>query len=872
MANNQSFVNTGFPEFLEDSVKELTSTMEWMKTREMRLAGSVAELMFFIDEAIAAGICALDLETTGLNTRVRNGKPIESIVGFCLSYDPKVGIYVPVGHREGAEMNLSLDKVLDEIKRLWTNCVCIFHNSKFDMNFLKNYGVYLPQFDKFEDTLILARLYDAGQKEIGLKHLSEKLLNQPMLELDDVCKNTKRLDCVSPKLAYIYGASDGICTLDLYNFFTAADIIKQQRPIYNLEKRVVSVVISMENNLFKIDVPKLQGLKVSITAELEKIRKEIYDTVGREFNISSTQQLGKILFDELGYIYPSEEKTKSGQYSTNDAVLEKISGKYPMVKKVMAYRGLEKSLGTYIENLLNNHDEQDCVKLSFNQSGTDTGRFSSPGGRGINVDGYSATNVQSLPTNYDEGDPDVRGCFIARLGYKIVAIDYSGEELRVAANLSKEPKWLEEFLHGSADLHTATAKAIFKKEKVEKAERQLAKTVNFLVMYGGGSRGLAVQAGISENEAKNALDSFFKGLPVLKRWIDIERAKARKRKYSITAMGRIRPLGMFYDSGDRGQEAHGDRCAVNHEIQGSSADIMKMAMVRVSNWINANNFQDDIRLLITMHDEIVYEILEDKLNIYIPKIYEIMRLTDILQGILKWPVPLEMDVEYGNSWHVDHNFFEEHPELKNSEKKIEFHSVNPIVIDTTLKDEKPAEVTTPEASPEVPISGPEKVSETEVIIDEKMVVSTPEIPQAIVVENTSDTPPAVPEIVSRFDLLKENSSENVLKTVEVNSSGLTDSTANQQDAIVGEKNEEILRNHLTSGDSFVYILRDTKKSTLRRLNEIIIFMMDEQKTQSKYDGPQKVLKIVDREGHSLMVSELKVCVDGFLALARYQGI
>jgi DNA polymerase-1 len=389
-----------------------------------------------------------------------------------------------------------------------------------------------------------------------------------MVEFDEITGGTKQFTLISPKICYIYAASDAICTFGLYEFFMSQPTVIDQRGVYNLEKRLVSVVMQMEANLVKIDKQYLLTEKIRIENKLKEIEKEVHDLAGGPFNVASTQQLGKILFDKLGYRYPEKEKTAKGQYKTDIATLEKIEDEYPIVKKLISFRELEKSLGTYVENLIANCDEDDCVKFSFNQNGTDTGRFSSPGGKGINEDGYSAVNVQSIPSNYNEESPDVRKAMIARPGKKIVAMDFSGEELRVAANLSKEKKWVDEFLYGSADLHTATAKAIFKKDEVTKAERQAAKTVNFLVLYGGGPRGLAQNAKMSENEAKRILTAFFEGLPDLDRWIKRERRIARDRKKAITAFKRIRPLDMFYNSGDKGLEAHADRCATNFLVQG----------------------------------------------------------------------------------------------------------------------------------------------------------------------------------------------------------------------------------------------------------------------------------------------------------------
>jgi DNA polymerase-1 len=696
-------INVGFEEFIEENVQSLIETMGWMKETDMKLCSGIDHLREFIDMIISRGkdgkkpYCVIDFETTGLNTRMIQGKSASDIVGVGLASDKNTGIYVPVNHKEGSEFNVPEKLVLEELSRLCKCCIIIVHNAKFDLSVFRNHNIIINNFEDFDDTLILARLYDAGQKQIDLKNLSKKLLTRPMIELKQITKGTQRLDMVSPKIGYIYGASDALCTFGLFDLFIASQIIIDQKAIYNLEKRLVFVVMQMESNLVLIDKEYLKKEKERISSRLKQIEDEVHEIAkDKEFNLGSTQQLGRILFEKLNYEYPSKTKTASGQYMTDTATLEKIESKYPMVKLIIEYRELEKSLGTYIENLLNNCDENSCVKLSFNQNGTDTGRFSSPGGHGLLVDGYSGVNVQAIPANYSASAPDVRKAFKARPGKKLVAMDFSGEELRVATNLSGETKWIEEFLHGSADLHTATAKAIYKREEITKIERQTSKTVNFLVLYGGGSKGLSEQAKLSEIEARRILSQFFEGLPKLKKWLERERALAKKQKFARTVFGRIRPLHMFYDSGDRGLEAHADRCATNFLVQGACADIMKIVMVRVASWIKENNLEDEIKILITIHDELVFEMPENKLDEYVPQLNNIMCLSDILQKVFNWPVPLTIDAEYGDTWHVDHDLFKEKPELKSAPLAIQFYQAGQVV-------EKEVPVTTPPESPSVEV-------------------------------------------------------------------------------------------------------------------------------------------------------------------------
>ena len=970
---------SGFSEFLAENVQTMTKEMPWMKDRDLRLCKTVEELAKFVDEAILAGKCVVDIETTGLNTRKRQGKPVERLVGFCLAYTSKVGLYVPVGHQEGAEDNLPLEWVLEQIRRLTSLCVTIYHNAKYDLVFMANWGVVVRDWQKIEDTLLLARLHDAGSKDIRLKHLSDKLLHQPMIEFSDVAGKNKRFDLIPPKIAYIYGASDAVCTFDLYTFYMSQEIALKQRPVYNLEKRVLFVVMEMESNLVFIDTQFLMAMKQEMEQKVVVIRKQIFDLAGREFNLGSTIQLGKVLFEELHYPLPEGARTKSGQYSTDTKTLEKLSKDFPVVKKIIEFREAEKVLSTYIYNLLVNHDENDCIKLAFNQVGTDTGRFSSPGGDGIEADGYCGINVQSLPKG------DIRKAFRARPGFKLVAMDYSNEEMRVAANLSKEGVWIDGFSNNE-DLHIKTAELIYnKKVGKDDPERAAAKcvargtliatdrgcipieqirpgdhvishtgklrkvsrvwgmgtkpgvtiettgghkltcglnhrfltdsntwvrgedleidqviqtafcakaipesapcvqfnhtrvksvarldtvelmdltveidhtyiaqglvthnTLNFATLYGGGANRISETTGISIGEAKKVQSTFFSRLPVLKKWIDTEIRRARKSKQVVTAFGRIRPLDIYYNSEDRGMQAHGDRCVANTLIQSGCADIMKTAMVRLYNWIHDNNHQDNVRMLITMHDEIVFEIREDMLEKYVPILHQIMVLSDILQERLRWPVALKMDAEYGDSWHADHDFFKEHPDALEHTATYLFQQTNQVsgrfaVLTQTDQTSAPASV--------------------------QVEVATPAAPQQIV------EPTVAPPSMARSDGDSTAAPQNPSGSFELDISDLvpvatpvpqsTESATSSYTPPVTSQGDE---------GEFVYRLRDTRKSTLRIVNAILTFLQGENKEEIAYSGTVKTLTLLDSEGYSLLISDVKVSPDAFLSLARYLGI
>jgi DNA polymerase I-like protein with 3'-5' exonuclease and polymerase domains len=570
-------------DFTESSVKELIELRPWMKTKKFILLKKQTDIEAFIDLCIKKGICSYDFETTGLNTRLDSeGKPVIRIVGICMAHDPDEGVYIPISHEDAQEYNVSLSFMLRETARLVASCVLVFHNFKYDGQILRNHGIFIDREEMYEDTFLMAAVEDASRREKGLKYLSGALLNRPQLEIDDMGvkgrkKSVVAFEMIPPQKAVYYGGGDGMNTLALY--FYLKEKIDQQDPtgrdgpwaIYKIEKRCLFVTMEMERNYVRIDKRYLEEVNIEVERRMQKLLKEIYTIVGHEFDINSAQQLGVILFDELKLPYPKKaERTKAGGYQTNGEVLEMVETKNPLMNMVLTYRGYVKVQSTYLHNWLINADENDEVKFKLNQVQADTGRFSGSGGYGVKIDGYCGVNCQNVPT-YNKEDPhsiNLRKAMIAHPGYKMLSIDYSGEELRVAANVSKEPKWLHEFLHGTGDLHTITGKIITGKSEITKRERGIGKTLNFLTLYGGGAGGFAAQAKIPYETAKKMIINFFKEYKGLSSWIQREWKAAKKRGYSKTAFGRRRSLGEFYNSPDKGIQAKGDRCAINSAVQG----------------------------------------------------------------------------------------------------------------------------------------------------------------------------------------------------------------------------------------------------------------------------------------------------------------
>jgi DNA polymerase-1 len=671
------------PELAQESVKGIVDEMPWMKGKKMTLLYKRHEIEKFIDRCIEAGKAAFDLETTGLNTRPHPEKISSSpIVGVAIAISRDEGVYIPVAHQDG-EYNVPLDFLLSEIKRLSANCVLIFHNFKYDGQVLRNYGILVggEQCDPslYEDTLILASVQDASRKDKRLKSLSSQLLGREMLNIKNLGvtvsdKNVPAFDQVPPEKAVYYATPDVMNTY--YLFEVLSDMIDKQDPtgrggpwgVYKkIEKPCMYVTMEMERNHILVDLDYLHRVRAELIERIKKCLRLAHEAAGRPFDLNSAKQLGVILYDELKLPYVGRTDTKSGNKETSEAVLEKIKDKHPIVQAILDFRHYEKQLHTYVENLIKNSDENGMVKFELNQTKADTGRFTATGGKGLHVDGYCGVNCQNLPRSKkdDEKSFDIRKALIARPGYKIVTIDYSGEELRIAANLSREERWIKEFLYGSGDLHTITGQIIHGKSLISKEERGVGKTLNFLTLYGGGAGGFAAQAKIPVDKAKKMIQNFFRQYTGISSWIKREVAKGKKRGYSSTALGRRRPLAYFYESGDRGLAAKGDRCVINSAVQGSGADIIKIALHRVSKWIRENGLNDKIRILMPIHDEIVFEIANDgteegiaAFGRYIEEISEIMKIDDVIAS-LQWPIHLEVDAEYGDSLSITNDYFKE---------------------------------------------------------------------------------------------------------------------------------------------------------------------------------------------------------------------
>jgi len=825
--------------FVESSVKELLDLRPWMKDKKFYLYTKPAEIDALIDRLIQQNICSLDLETTSLNTRKdKDGNTIVKIVGICLAPNGNEGYYIPVSHEDAKDLNIPYKYAVQILKKLCANCVCIYHNFKYDGEVLRNHGIIIEDFNMMEDTYLMAAIENASRRNKGLKDLSELLLKRNMIEITELGivgskKKIVTFENVPPKMAVYYGGSDAMNTFALYEYFKES--LNKQDPtgkegpwfIYSIEKKCIFVTMEMERNMVRVNKKYLIEIKEDLTKRREELIGKIYSIAGREFDIDSPKQLGELLFNELKIKYPIQEKSATGQYITNEKVLEKLKEVAPIVDMILDYRGYGKILSTYIENFLNNTDENDEAKFNLNQVQADTGRYSSTGGKGLNIDGYCGVNCQNLP-RYDKKDKkavNLRKAIIARPGYKIATVDYSGEELRIGANFSKEPKWINEFLHGSADLHTLTAQILYNKKEVTKEERGTGKTINFLTFYGGGAMGFAQKAKIPLEMARKLMLNFFREYNVLNGWIKDEIKRCRKRGYSRTAFGRRRPLNMFYESTDKKVQADGDRRAVNSAVQGTGSDIIKIALYRVWDYLRKNGFLDDVKILMPIHDEIVFEIKEDKLDFFIPKLRELMVLDDITKK-LNWVVPLEVDAEYGDTLYVDHDYFKELKEKDTATSVIETKQVT-----ENLKPE------IEEMKTEQKFENLDKISNIKITSITDGAVST----------TTSN----IVSITSGF-IIQENKPD-------------------ERDTVVDDKavNDERLKNRIDSKGFYIKIININNPQGGIYLKNVInmLSLLD-----NKFVGPRCRVKFIALDGTVIKKLYEKVSVDALECLCIYHNI
>ena len=586
---------------------------------------TVDELPTLVKRLRAAGTISLDVETTDTDAMRAE------LVGISVSDQPGRGWYIPVGHRS-SPANVPIDVALDLLRPVLADSTIqkVGHNLKYDAMVLERAGA--PVEGISFDTMIARYLLQSSERALNLKDVAYFELGIPMTPIVDLIgkgKNQISMADVPVEQAAPYACADADIAFRLTHRF--ADQLKSVG-LWDLFTRVemplLSVLARMEEAGVAIDVPYLKGMSANLAEKIGILEGQIYAEANHPFNINSTQQLAKVLFDELGL--PTSRRTQSG-YSTDADTLEELRPRHPIVGLILDYRQLIKLKSTYVDALpLMINPYTGRVHTSFNQTGASTGRLSS-----------SEPNLQNIPIRTDLGK-QVRRAFVARPGSLLFAADYSQVELRILAHVTQDPNLVEAFASGR-DIHAATASQILgvPLAEVSSDQRRMAKTVNFGVLYGMGDYGLATQLGVSRADAHSFIEHYFAQFPTVAAYLEETKRQAREQGYVTTLLGRRRYIAEI-NTPNRQIRSAAERTAINMPIQGTAADIIKVAMIRIDGALRERNFAT--QMILQVHDELVFDVPENELAIVRPLVVELM------ENAFPMTVPLRVEGHVGPNW------------------------------------------------------------------------------------------------------------------------------------------------------------------------------------------------------------------------------
>ncbi|MFQ3547694.1 MAG: DNA polymerase I, partial [Termitinemataceae bacterium] len=581
------------------------------------------ELSTLFEEARSQKLISLDFETNALEAWQAQ------VVGFSFALHPGTAYYVPLRSHRGIDPFIDpqdAKRMLEPLLQDDTVTV-VAHNAKYDYGVSVMWGLKAWK-ARIWDTMIAAWIQDSERGNYSLDSLITSLLGLSVTPYDSVVPKGATFDQIPLETATAYSAEDADYALRMYTLLspqlTALGILDLFR---NLEMPLIPILSDMENRGIKIEPEALRTYSKELAAELRSIEEQIYSLVGHTFNISSTKQLQQVLFEERKLT--ATKKTKTG-YSTDVAVLEELAREDPVPAYILRYRTLSKLKSTYVDTLADQADSQGRLHTHFIQTGTATGRLSS-----------RDPNLQNIPIRDEEGRR-IRQAFIAEPGHLLISADYSQIELVVLAHLSQDPGLCEAFQQG-VDVHRRTAALIFNipESEVQNDQRRIAKTINFGVMYGMSAFRLSNELGISRTEAQSFIDTYFTTYRGIQRFIEETIRETERTGYSQTILGRRRYIPTI-TSRNKTEKAAAERIAINTPIQGSAADIVKLAMIRLHRALEAHNSPG--RLLLQVHDELIFECPENSAEETSRLIQEEMEQALVLR------VPLRVHVEIGKHW------------------------------------------------------------------------------------------------------------------------------------------------------------------------------------------------------------------------------
>lgn len=575
-------------------------------------------------------VLSLDTETTSTD-------PMRAeLVGLSLAFEAGQGYYLPVGHRTGEEQ-LPAREVLEALQPVLTSAQVakIGHNLKYDALVLENQGISVAPLTF--DTMIAAWLVQPESYNLGLKELAEAYLGVQMTHIEELIgkgKNQLTMDRVPVSSVAAYAAADAeICLRLMPLLRERLEQVNAVRLFEEIEMPLVPVLGMMERNGVMLDVPFLKQMSHELTSRLVQIEKDIFQVVGYSFNLNSTQQLSKVLFETLKLEPPDRrKKTTSGHFSTSAGVLEELRDQHPVVEKILEYRELAKLKSTYVDALPQQiNPRTGRVHTSYNQTGSVTGRLAS-----------SDPNLQNIPTRTETGRL-VRNAFIAAPGYRLLSVDYSQIELRIVAHMAQDEAMLAAFRAG-LDIHAATAAAIYgvELEQVTKEQRRHAKAINFGLIYGMSAFGLHRSTGLTLAEAENFVKAYFQQFPGVKAFLDGLRRQAARQGYVETLLGRRRYFPNLKSNANPALRAREEREAINAPVQGTAADIMKLAMVRLPPALKEASL--GARMLLQVHDELVLEVPENERD----ETVQVVR--GVMESAYPLSIPLVTEARWGHNW------------------------------------------------------------------------------------------------------------------------------------------------------------------------------------------------------------------------------
>ena len=596
-----------------------------------RLVNTSKGLNDLVQKLNAAKVIAFDTETTSTN------KMEAKLVGISLAIDEREGYYLPVGHAKSDAAQLKLSQVMDALKGPLTNPKIekVGHNLKYDYVVMLRHGLKVEPLTF--DTMIAEWLINPSSRNLGLKNLAWVRLGAQMTNIRDLIgkgKNQKSMADIAITKVLPYAVDDAVIVLRLLPLLKSdLEKVSVRQLFERMEMPLISVLAEMEMAGICLDVAFLKQMSEKLAKRMRTIEDSVYEQVGKKFNINSTQQLSVVLFDKLGLNPPDRtRKTSSGYYSTAASVLELMRGAHPVVDLILEYRELSKLRSTYIDSLpLQVNPDTGRIHTSYNQAGSVTGRIAS-----------SDPNLQNIPVRTELGR-EVRKAFVAEDGHQLLAADYSQVELRIAAHMAQDKAMIDAFRKGE-DIHTATAAAIYHVPagEVTREQRRHAKAINFGLLYGMSPFGLTRSTDLTLAEAEDFVERYFEQFPGIKRYIDDIQEKAKKLGYVETLLGRRRYFPSLQRDRNKNVQNRALREAINAPVQGTAADIIKLAMLEVQKTIHEKGL--GVRMLLQVHDELIFEVQETDAK----QVAQMVK--SIMENIYQLDVPLKVDISVGKNW------------------------------------------------------------------------------------------------------------------------------------------------------------------------------------------------------------------------------